>query len=109
MTLHQIPRPLIGSLLSLASAGALSGQLQLADNFDIAANDSVATGFGTDGVNTEVATRLTGALTTTETLNYFLSRPDKVDTSYSITGNGLQVGSADLPGVFEFSNDGSGC
>jgi hypothetical protein len=85
---------------------AAFGQTIISDSFDIAGNDSAATGFGTDGVNTDIATRLTGTAVVAEPLTWVATGAGKVATSYSIASNALRIDAAPNVGAIQFSNNG---
>jgi len=92
-------------LLLLAGAGA-HGQTIIADNYDTTGS---GTGFGLgSGVNSGInppVTRLTGS--EANNLRYIATDATKVATSYSITGNKLQVAAAANSGRFALSADGT--
>ncbi len=84
---------------------AASGQLIIGDSFDIAASDSAATGFGTDGVNTEIASRLSGAAALEQPLSWIASGMGKDPAAYSIAGNALRIESVPGVGAIQLSAD----
>ncbi len=93
------------AVLLLACVSA-QGQSIIADNYDVTGS---GTGFDLDtGVNSGInppTTRLTGS--TAANMRYLYTYTDKAATSYSITGNALQVAAAASSGRFTLSADGT--
>ena len=92
--------------LLLFAEGTASGQIIIADNYDVTGS---GTGFTLNtGVNSAInppATRLTG--TAAPNLRYLLTTTTKTNAAFSITGNKLQVTAAANPGRFALSADGT--
>lgn len=87
------------------------GTLLFEDTFEIG-GDSANTGFGTDGVNTDVATRWNGSSAVASDPNFGWARWNdtaKDPNAYSIVNNALDVAVAGSPGRVALSNnDGAG-
>ncbi|GAA5483190.1 hypothetical protein [Haloferula sargassicola] len=81
-------------------------QLVLSDSFDITGGTSAATGFGNDGVNTEIETRLAGQAATDQLLSYYASGAGKPESAYSIVDNALVIDPAVNVGSVTFTEDG---
>jgi len=95
---------LIESAAVLFLAGVTAhGQLIIADDYNVT---GAGTGFGLgSGVNSGVnppSTRLTGS--TAANMRYIVTEPTRAASSYSITGNALQVAAASGSGRFTLSD-----
>ncbi|MEM9481768.1 MAG: hypothetical protein AAGA58_19130 [Verrucomicrobiota bacterium] len=99
--------PAIFSALFFTVSATLPAQTTalFQDSFDIG-GDSVATGFGVDGVNTPSPGRFTGTLTASNSFQYYLAIT-KASTAYSIVNDQLDVDAAPNAGIVVLSNDGS--
>lgn len=86
---------------------AVHAQVVISDSFNVAGGSSASTGFGSDGVNTEIATRLTGQAAVDQSLSYFPSGADKAESAYSISGGALVVSPEPNIGSVTFTDDGS--
>ncbi|WP_193214073.1 hypothetical protein [Luteolibacter marinus] len=96
------------TILAIAlSTGLAQGQLIIADDFNITGDSSVATGFGPDGVNTEVATRLTGQAATDFTLSYYQSGTGKDPSAFDIADNRFRIAALGGVGAVQLSTDSS--
>ena len=85
---------------------AVHAQLVISDSFNVTGGSSVATGFGNDGINTEIDTRLGGQAAADQPLSYFNSVLGKADTAYSIEDNALVVAPLTGVGTVTFTDDG---
>lgn len=92
----------------LSLAGAVHGQLIIADNYNVTGNGS---GFALDnGVNSGInppTTRLTGSAAADLRYIQTITGTPKALTSYTINNNKLQVAAAANSGRFVFSADGT--
>lgn len=94
-------------LLAVAIAPLASAELILADDFDVTGGNSSATGFGANGVNHQIASRLSGtAFDANSSLSLLRTNTGKAATAYSIVGNQLVVADAAGAGAFQYSTGG---
>jgi arylsulfatase A-like enzyme len=101
---HQTVLGEIGEIGTLAS-GEPAGVI-IADSFDVAGGNSTTTGFGaTDGVNQDLATRLTGTLA--GTLRYIRTDTAKPASAHSISGNRLTIADAASTTGIQLSANGN--
>lgn len=92
----------LATILSIGNVAI--GQVIISDTYDVTGNNSASTGFGVNsGVNTEIATRLTGTAATG--LSY-INMNTKADDQYSIVDNKLRGNGGAGVGAFTLSADG---
>ncbi|MBB5352793.1 hypothetical protein HNR46_003041 [Haloferula luteola] len=96
------------SILPIAFLIPFSAQAQLifSDTFDLSEGSSNTTGFGTDGVNSSLESRLSGQASVDVSLSYYASGAAKADTAYSIDDNALRIDPAPNIGSITLTADG---
>jgi hypothetical protein len=95
-------------LISTAAVlDSTSAQTILSDTFNVTGGNSPSTGFGTDGVNYDLPSRLSGSAFVANPGMSLLQGPTgKPTTVYSITGNQAVIGDVAGNGGFQYSADG---
>lgn len=107
---HSKQRLLITALLAItvACSSATAADLILSDNFDVTGGNSPGTGFGNNGVNYQIGSRLDGlAFDENSDLRLLYTTTGKPASAYSILDNQLHIADAANSGAFQYSADGT--
>lgn len=111
MIIHQfLQTKRFAALFALAAAAAIptaSAQSILADNFNVTGGNSPTTGFGANGVNYQIESRLSGdAFTANPGLTLLQTNTGKAASAFGIASNQLRVTDATGAGAFQYSAGG---